>query len=464
MLQIIKYHFVAQRLIKPINLSYHKFMRISACLLGILCFLALPSTALASSTKLLQQIGTVSAAPDLQDSVSEIGYGRADGPASTAELYFPAQLMADGDQLLFTEYNSVLRPRSYILGGALRAISRSGKVSTLALSKKMALTSDRMTGLDAAGGIIYTTLGESIISLPKPDKNSAAERVLGFPSSGVIREIFLADTLGSDELPYDTLAGDPIKHGDTNGIGQAARFSYPYALSLYGDSLLVADRDNNALRRVDLTSGQSYDLLNDIPAPVALAEMNGTLYIGSQQGIYRLDLVSCSVSKWSGCQGDLVPVKRGVTALAVKGSSLVAISPSGIYAYNSTSGSLVRMAGPSSATRNAGGAAFWQGRLYISDFSSRVIRAFKVKLPEPVKLLINYKLIQDGVMLSPALSGPLPYKPSFSWRISAPGCTISERGQARLVSCSTPRISQVSLSFSGPGVPGRTIKRQIAFR
>lgn len=443
-------------------LGYHSFMRL-AILLVVVFSVALPSAASASfSTS--QTIGKPGDAPDIQDAVSEVGYGRSDGAASQAELYFPAQLLPDGDRLLFTEYNSILRPRYYKLGGALRAVSPEGEIATLALSKKMALTADRMTGLAASGGIAYTTLGESVISLPLPDRRSDAERTLGFPSHGGMRETLSAYTLGSAELPYDTLAGDAVQSGYRNGVGQEARFSYPYALSLYENQLLVADRDNDAVRRIDLGSGRTYDMLGGINAPVGLAQVSGRLYVAASRGLWSIDPAACLSSNPSGCRPNLLPVQGGVSALAARGSSLVLVSPSGVFAYDTASGSLSKLSGPSAATQSIGGAAFWRGRLYLSDFGSRVIRAYKVKMPSPVRAEVKSELTQDGVVLTPRLTGTVVYSPSFTWKISAPGCSVSERGSSRLVTCPTPSVGQVSLSFSGPGVAGGSVERQVKFR
>ena len=61
-------------------------------------------------------IGKPVPALDRADPLTDLSYARSDGPAEQAELYFPAQLLADGDRLLFSEYNSILKPRYYKLG------------------------------------------------------------------------------------------------------------------------------------------------------------------------------------------------------------------------------------------------------------------------------------------------------------------------------------------------------------
>lgn len=55
-----------------------------------------------------------------------------------------------------------------------------------------------------------------------------------------------------------TLAGSVGERGEANGVGPAARFAYPsgVALSADGSFALVADTDNHTVRRIDVVSGQ----------------------------------------------------------------------------------------------------------------------------------------------------------------------------------------------------------------
>lgn len=446
---------------KPRFLGYHFYMRLAVSLIGAICLICLPVAASAKSLSEVQVIGKPAAGPDINDAVSEISYGRSDGPAAVAELYFPAQLLPDGDRLLFTEYNSVLRPRYYKLGGALRSVSPAGEVSTLALSKKMSLTADRMTGLAVSGGTAYTTLGESIISLALP--GSQPERSLSFPTGGV-REAMNAYTLGSEELPYDTIAGEAAQDGNSDGLGPQARFSYPSALALYDDALLVADRDNGALRRVELGSGRSSTLLSSLKSPSGLVQIGDTLYVSHGSGVARLGLDACSGADFQGCSAPNLPISQGATAIARSGERLVILSPSGIYLYDTISGSLDKLQEGSDATASAGGAAVWRGRLYVSDFKHLVIHSYKLDLPDASTVSIKSEATQDGVFLSADPSGALPSDTRYRWKVSAPGCSVESRSSGRLVACPSPRTGQVSVSFWSPGYPERTVSRTIRFR
>jgi sugar lactone lactonase YvrE len=65
-------------------------------------------------------------------------------------------------------------------------------------------------------------------------------------SNNVIRAITLASGV------VTTLAGTPGSSGSSDGVGTGARFTYPAGIALSGDgaTVLVADPDNQTLRRI----------------------------------------------------------------------------------------------------------------------------------------------------------------------------------------------------------------------
>ena len=69
-------------------------------------------------------------------------------------------------------------------------------------------------------------------------------------SNSVIRVITLA-TGG-----VTTLAGTPGSSGSADGVGTGARFAYPAGIALSGDgaTVLVADPDNQSIRRIGFVS------------------------------------------------------------------------------------------------------------------------------------------------------------------------------------------------------------------
>lgn len=335
---------------------------------ALLCLsLFSPAAALAASS------GEVIGAPALSSGSSSLGsnYGRSDGSASRAQLYFPAQLVPHEDTLLFSEYSSVERPRYYRLGGALRSLDGQGRVDTLALSKRMAGTADRMVGLASRGQTAYATLGESIISLPLPDR----QRSFSFPEGGTLRDTVSASVLGSADLPYQTLAGLPSLAGGRDGSGAEARFSYPAALALWGDQLIVFDRDNRAIRRVSLESGATDTLVSTPepgPAP-ALAADGDTLYASwGSKGVVKIDLAGCSPANCP-AQPLFAAGVQPVNGLALQGDNLYASSADGVYLHNLADGSTRRVLQERPWLQFVGGAAVFSGHLYLSDYYNRVI-------------------------------------------------------------------------------------------
>jgi sugar lactone lactonase YvrE len=92
-----------------------------------------------------------------------------------------------------------------------------------------------------------------------------------------------------------TLAGKVGENGNMNGSGADARFNIPSGLALRdSNTLLVADRFNHAIRRIDLTDGMVTTIADgdQVRDPRALAvDGAGNLFIASNSLIYRLDSV-----------------------------------------------------------------------------------------------------------------------------------------------------------------------------
>jgi len=428
-------------------------------------------------------IGKPVPALDRADPLTDLSYARSDGPADQAELYFPAQLLADGDRLLFSEYNSILKPRYYKLGGAVRSLDAAGNVKTLALSKRMARSADRMIGLAASGGTAYASLGESIVALPLPGAASTASRMFGFPSHGSMRASLSAYILGSADLPYETLAGSAQNWGNADGVGQQARFSYPTAINLWNDSLLVTDRDNNSLRRVDINTGDTSTVLKGLDQPTGMAAIGDTLYISTRKDVQVLNMADCASKQWASCSADDTIFDSGVSAIASHDQTLYIVSAKGIFSLDTTSGQIKRIVAGSNNLNAVGGAAWWKNDLYVSDYYRRVIyrisltsaQAAAKPTPKPKaqpkpkpktqpKPFIMAEVTVDGVLLSAKLAHAAPGT-KFSWNVEAAGCqTIPKPAQTLLVACPTPTEGKASLTASDSVGPDRTVSRAIRFR
>ena len=156
----------------------------------------------------------------------------------------------------------------------------------------------------------------------------AAENPLAFPGKLLADEtgdrLFIADS-GHHRIVVATMDGevcDIIGNGEaglTDGAFGDARFNDPQGMALDGDALYVADKENHALRRVDLVkgtvetiSGTGQAAMNFMPpgpaegmplrSPWDVTVLNGTLYIamaGTHQ-IWSLDLASGNIGPFAG--------------------------------------------------------------------------------------------------------------------------------------------------------------------
>ena len=453
----------------PSCLRHTLIMRLAPFMLILAASLLLIPSASAASIDLT--IGKPVPSLDRADPLTDLSYSRSDGSASQAELYFPAQLLSDGNRLLFSEYNSVLKPRYYKLGGAIRSLDAEGNVKTLALSKRMARSADRMVGLAAADGTAYATLGESIVALPLPGADSTAERMFGFPSHGSIRESLSAYVLGSKELPYETLAGSAQTWGNVDGIGQKARFAYPTAISLWNDNLLVSDRDNNSLRRVDINSGATTTILTQIRQPLGMTMIGDMLYVANANDIKSFNVSECAAAAWQQCKTQSIKLKGGASAITNDGQSLYAASRRGVFSISPEDGRITRLMQQSSKLDALGGAAWWEGHLYLSDYRRRVI--YRVSMndtpaparsapPKPVASIID-QTTADGVLLSGQITPARSAR--YSWKISAPGCeTIRQPQQKMLVACAIPTQGSAALTARFAGAAPIVVSRTLSFR
>lgn len=179
--------------------------------------------------------------------------------------------------------------------------------------------------------LIETTLakhpGLSPPPLPlRPEAKRVAASDLAGPASLLVagERIIISDTLHHRLLITDPQGGALRIIGDgtpglRDGPSAEARFTYPQGLALHGDSLLVADSGNHAVRHVDLTGGSvstlagtgrvgrdlhasSNALTAHLRSPMDLAVHGNHLYIamaGAHQ-IWRMELDSGSIAPYAG--------------------------------------------------------------------------------------------------------------------------------------------------------------------
>lgn len=94
-----------------------------------------------------------------------------------------------------------------------------------------------------------------------------------------------------------TLAGDGNEsRGFVNGKGKAARFSFPSGIGMHSDgSLLVADRSNDAIRKIDLSTGDVTTVTENVRSPLDVLGVDGLIYILESTCIKVFDGNSVSV-------------------------------------------------------------------------------------------------------------------------------------------------------------------------
>lgn len=94
-----------------------------------------------------------------------------------------------------------------------------------------------------------------------------------------------------------TFAGIPGESGPTDGVGNTARFSYPYGIACDGSNLYVTDFNDSTIRKIEIASATvstlagnagSPDLVNGscstarFSGPVGIIFDNGNLYVADQ--------------------------------------------------------------------------------------------------------------------------------------------------------------------------------------
>lgn len=134
------------------------------------------------------------------------------------------------------------------------------------------------------------------------ERNRHADRPLLYPgkvlADGKNGRLFIADS-NHNRIVVATLQGTLIETigsglaGDADGIFSQARFRRPQGLAHDGDTLYVADTENNQIRVVDFESRTVQTLASDLKSPWDLALKTGILIVamaGSHQ-LWVIDLL-----------------------------------------------------------------------------------------------------------------------------------------------------------------------------
>jgi cysteine-rich repeat protein len=192
------------------------------------------------------------------------GQGYCDANGTDARLLRPAYVATVGSGVYFTEetVNTVRKIAGY-----------QKTVSTLAGAYGVTGTSDGV-GTDAR------------FSAPEGVATDGSVVYVADSNNHVIRRIVVSTGA------TDTIAGAAGQSGTADGLGAAARFHTPYGLALDSHTLYVADRDNCAVRAIDLatsgfpvvTVGGTVGACNDVDGDKTTARMSqveGVTAVGS---------------------------------------------------------------------------------------------------------------------------------------------------------------------------------------
>src|SRR5213594_2531852 len=179
------------------------------------------------------------------------GYpGAQDGIGETARLYLLGGMWGDAQYLYFTD-RSFSSSSGKPVDGRLRRLNLATReVITLAgrvlLLSEGHIPSEQFEATSVTGGakFLYATSGNAVYKI----------------------------SLATREITH--LAGAFNESGTKDGIGSEARFWYPTASFTSGRKLFVADQVNQAVRQIDVDTGQVTTIVNGVTLPVVWGDSN----------------------------------------------------------------------------------------------------------------------------------------------------------------------------------------------
>ncbi|HEY5959596.1 MAG TPA: beta-propeller fold lactonase family protein, partial [Polyangiaceae bacterium] len=259
------------------------------------------------------------------------GSGSVDGPGRFGVLAQPQDMATDGEHIYITQEGERYGVASLELA--------TGVITTLAGGDKEGYAN----GIGAAARFN----GPSGIGIdPTHQYLYVADRL-----NQAIRRVVIA----TGEV--STLAGDSLnpRSGSTDGIGDAAAFSWPEAVAIdsKGKHLYVADSGNHEIRSIDLTTNEVSTLAGSPvggftdgigsaaafawPEGIAINATDSTLYVADNQNqaIRVIDIATKNVTSYAGFkESGKYGTERSAT---LSNLSRLAIDPTGKYLYLSNS-------------------------------------------------------------------------------------------------------------------------------
>ncbi len=252
---------------------------------------------------------------DLEDATlrAEVGCGRpgaCDGASGEAAFFAPCAVAVAGARIVVADGgNHVLRAIDAV-SLAVSTIAGSGTRDTSGIRR--ALPAPSAVVGDASECFVASALGHQILhgSLEGGDLEVAAGSGARGDSDGEAAKATLAQPAAlaraGDRLAFcdagshslrvvdlatrrvtTLVAGAGFAGGSGDGAAATARFRQPAGLAWDGESLLVADRGNDRVCRVDLAAGTVATILDArhaVTAPVALALHGRRLFVAAADG------------------------------------------------------------------------------------------------------------------------------------------------------------------------------------
>ena len=179
--------------------------------------------------------------------------------------------------------------------------------------------------------------------------------------------------------------------GYTDGFGISAQFNSPNAITNTQDSLFIADTCNNTIRRIDLDTNIVTSLLPPEPgcgsgssdsdklnSPTDLTTNGSQLYIADKENsaIKRIDLNDCEKQEWTNCKFDkIINLNNQPISIVTDGSYLYAgTDDHKIHRYNLNGSLIDNNLFPISAITPQSLTTDGQSLIYSEEGRNRIVR------------------------------------------------------------------------------------------